>query len=155
MAETSVLIHYHLCLLMEGLPFWPWTNRGRRHVSATASMCFWGSRSQKVSTQNTKKIMIFHACRASLTSASDERHGDARRLDLSVMTLRASVATCPALACGLLVCAGPCVTGWHTFSASAWVFTHKHIFSLLGCNTPVHRMMHRVKGNLCFPLVSG
>lgn len=55
---------------------------------------------------------------------------------LSVMTLRASVATCPAQARSLLVTASPRVIGWHTFSASVCFFTHKHIFffiSFLGC----------------------
>lgn len=75
----------------------------------------------------------------SRTSASERRHGGARHGDLSVMTLRASVAACPALACSLLVTASPCVIGWHIFSASVWFFTHKHILLFLAADIPAHQ----------------
>lgn len=90
---------------------------------------------------------MFAVRHLSQTSASDECHAGAQRHDLSVMTLRASVATCPALACSLLVTAPPCVIGWHTFSASVWNFTHKHIFLFLVVDIPAHRRIHHGKGS--------
>lgn len=131
-----MLIHYRLRLLTAGAPFCPWAISVRRHVSAKQAGSNASSRAAAAqgfdAETATFQKATFRVCRAP-PSASNRRHGDARRHDLFVMTLRASVATCPALACSLLVTAGPSVTGWHSFPASAWFFTPKHIFSSLGC----------------------
>lgn len=86
-------------------------------------------------------------CHLSQKSASDRCRCDAQRHDLSVMTLRASMATFPALACSLLVTASPCLIGWHTFAAPVWFFTHKHILLFLAADVPAQGRIHYVKGS--------